>query len=145
MKLSYMYHTCKYRSIFIKSKSTRVIFFTLLFKTSTVHCFFNLTKRFVLSNSFVKLATVFVKLTTRSIPLLCSSIKGCEYCECLYFNNYYPYRILSKITISSPFVSIRFVSCDDRIVSSLPDTQSFPVWFAVHACLTEGSFALPIY
>ena len=29
------------------------------------------------------------------------------------------YRIVSKITISSPFVSIRIVSCDDRIVSSL--------------------------
>ena len=28
-------------------------------------------------------------------------------------------RIVSKITISSPFVSIRIVSCDDRIVSSL--------------------------
>jgi len=114
-----MYHTCKYRSFLIESKSTRVIFFTLLFKTSTVHCFFNLTKRFVLSNSFVNLATVFVKVTSRSIPLLCSWIKGCEYCECLYFYNYYPYRIVSKITISSPFVSIRIVSCDDRIVSSL--------------------------
>jgi len=45
--------------------------------------FFNLTKRFVLSNSFVNQATGFVKLTSRSIPLLCSLIKGCEYCECL--------------------------------------------------------------
>ena len=29
------------------------------------------------------------------------------------------YRIVLKITISSPFVSIRIVSCDDRIISSL--------------------------
>ena len=43
-----------------------------IIKNLTVHCFFNLTKRFVLSNSFVNLATVFVKLTSRSIPLLCS-------------------------------------------------------------------------
>ena len=67
----------------------------------------------------MNLATVFVTLTSQGIPLLCSLIKGCEYCECLYFYNYYPYRIVSKITISSAFVSIRIVSCDDRIVSSL--------------------------
>jgi len=35
------------------------------------------------------------------------------------FFNYYQYRIVSKLTISSSFVSIRIVSCDDRIVSSL--------------------------
>jgi len=84
-------------------------------------CIVFLTKQryLFLSTSFVNLATVFLKLTSRSIPLFCSWIKGCEYCECLYFYNYFPYRIVSKITISSPFVSIRIVSCDDRIVSSL--------------------------
>jgi len=33
------------------------------------------------------------------------------------------YRIVSKITISSPFVSIRIVLCDDRIVSFLINTS----------------------
>ena len=40
------------------------------------------------------------------------------------FFNYYPYRIVSKITIPSLFVSIRIMSCDDRIVSSLICTCS---------------------
>jgi len=130
MKLSYMYHTCKYRSFFIESKSTKSHFLHTLIQNFNCSLFF---KIFVLSNSFVNLATVFVKLTTRSISLLCSSIKGCEYCECLYFYNYYPYRIVSKITLSSPCVSIRIISCDDRIVSSLVIRHLLPVKFNLTA------------
>jgi len=70
-----------------------------------------------------------LKLTSRSIPLLCSLIKGGGFCECLTFYNYYLYRIVSKITILSPFVLIRIVSCDDRIVSSLVNRAHFHLFF----------------
>ena len=42
------------------------------------------------------------------------------------------YRIVSKITISSRFVSIRIVSCDDRIVSSLFATNYMHSAFGEH-------------
>ena len=68
-------------------------------------------------------------------------MKGCEYCECLYLYNYYPYRIVSKITISSPFVLIRIVSCDDRIVSSLVYTRNLSSW--VHLLQSCSRILLP--